>query len=126
MPTTKITTQTLYEKEGDDFIEIITLPSATTTGNISGYSNWDVQLMDDDTLTTDVSAAVTSAAVVVYDNNARQIQLTVNKENTDNIVASGSTQRTLFSDVQADDESGDTQTLVQLQWIVRRKYRPAP
>jgi len=124
MPSTNITTQTRYVKEGDDFYEIVTLPS-TITQDVSAYTNWSAYIMDAATITTDVSAAAISAGVIVYDNPARQILVQSDKSGTDNLVAEGKTERKLYSDIQADDINGVTSTLIQLQWVVKRKYKPS-
>ena len=122
MPTSDFTVKTIYVNEGDDWVEELTVPD-TYSGDISGYTNWSCQIMDASVLTADVSSAVTSGSVIVSDNALRTIEITVDKANTDDLVAEGSTERLLYSDIQT-DISGNTNTVLKLNWRAQRKRRP--
>lgn len=123
MPTTNYTTQQVYVKEGDDFSEIITIPN-TFAGYITAYSNWTCSLMDESVRTQDITGAVITTVVTVYDADNRQVRITADKANTDNTVVEGTNTRDLYGDVRADIDSVST-TLLQTKWNVKRKYRPS-
>lgn len=121
MPANKLSVQIVYVKEGDEWVESVTVPDSFS-GDISAYTSWSCQLMDDSVLTADVSSAVASGAVVVLDNEDRTIQITVDDSQTDNLVASGSNTRDLYADVSA-DISGSPRTVAEMLWTVTRKYK---